>query len=57
MNQISIELAVQIAANAVVVAWFFGRLNTKIAVLQTKINYLERRLRTVGTIPSELAEF
>jgi hypothetical protein len=54
MYTVPIELAIQIAANAVVVALFFGKLNTKIAVLQTKLSYLERRLKESGTLPADL---
>lgn len=54
MPQISIEFALTVAANAVVVAVFVGRLHTDIEVLKTKIAYLERRLRVQGTLPADL---
>lgn len=54
MPLISADLMIVIVSNAVVVTLAFGRLQTKIAVLQTKLTYLERRLRASGTLPADL---
>jgi hypothetical protein len=52
--QISIDLAINIAANAAMLALAIGRMNTKIAVLQTQVGYLNAALKKRGTIPAEL---
>jgi hypothetical protein len=54
MPLISADLMLVIVSNAVVVTLAFGRLHTRLAVLQTKLTYLERRLRAAGTLPADL---
>lgn len=54
MGQISMEFALQLGAQGVLVLWAVAKVNTKIAVLQVKVSYIERALKQAGSIPADL---
>jgi hypothetical protein len=46
--QVSLEIALQILVNLGALAMIYTRLETKIAVIQTKLTYIERALKLGG---------
>lgn len=45
MAQINIELALQLALQIAAMVWAVGKVNTKIAVLQTEIRFIKKALK------------
>lgn len=52
--QIPPDVALQILVNLGALAMIYTRLETKIAVIQTKVSYIERALKLSGTEPASL---
>lgn len=52
--QVDLQLAMAVVVNVVAIVIAFSRLSTRVAVVQARLHYIEKKLYQNGTLPMPL---